>query len=82
LDWLRALWDMRTDDHGSCTNNPTGAHIMNWVDDTTWLGADNDERRLMTYNSLDAEANNQGTSLNTCFDQAKVTNGIDHPYVP
>jgi hypothetical protein len=85
LDWFRAFWDMRTDNYGNCTTMPTLTAMMDWISATDWdpdSDRNSDEERLYTYEVLNDQANSTGGSLNSCFDQAKGVNGIDHPYSP
>jgi hypothetical protein len=67
IDWLRQLWDVRTDG-GSMSMNT----ILGWINSApSAFTKDNG------YQNLDSAANTVGGSLNTNWDNAKGANGID-----
>ncbi|MCC6216135.1 MAG: hypothetical protein IT376_14825 [Polyangiaceae bacterium] len=69
VDWLRALWDVRTDG----ASPPSLNTVLAWIDlAPAAFTRDN------AYTNLDAAANTAGGVLNTNWDAAKGPNGVDH----
>ncbi|MBX3182870.1 MAG: hypothetical protein KIT72_18245 [Polyangiaceae bacterium] len=67
IDWLRALWNIRTSGAKTSDNS-----LLNWID-----AAPNAYTLTNTYSNLDAAANTMGGALNTNWDTTKVTNGLN-----
>ncbi|MBX3182756.1 MAG: hypothetical protein KIT72_18815 [Polyangiaceae bacterium] len=67
IDWLRALWNIRTS--GAM---PADDAILSWID-----AAPSAYTLSNTYSNLDAAANLVGGSINTNWDSTKITNGLN-----
>lgn len=72
-DWTRALWRVHT--NGSSSTDVTMNQILQWMegadDGTSWSNTN-------AYTLMNAEADDIGGSLNSRFDTAKSTHGVDH----
>jgi hypothetical protein len=69
-DWLRTLWDMRTD-------GVTMSSMLDWIDTANDAGTSWSD--INVYRLLNIRANAIGGSLDSNWDDYKTFNGIDHP---
>ncbi len=67
IDWLRALWYM----HTPSSSSAGFTEIVDWLV-TSGIGTQT------CYNQLDSRANTIGGIVNTKWDTAKTTHGVDH----
>jgi hypothetical protein len=69
IDWLRQLWDVRTDG----TSPPSMNSMITWIDWTAgviW--------KENAYQQLSSAADIVGGTLNATWDSRAPTNGVDH----
>jgi hypothetical protein len=68
FDWLRQLWDVRTDP----ISPPSMNTMLSWINaiSSGWTSTNG-------YQKLDAAADSVGGQLNTNWDNQKVTNGVN-----
>ncbi len=70
LDWLRQFWDVQTDG-----TQPSFDDVMEWVQEAWWLSVPADWED--PYFQLDNAADLVGSTIDSNWDAAKGTNGID-----